>query len=127
MPPRLDQPWDFGPWDNSKRSTPPWQHRGFWYHDLSSGHSDGTLVIVWRYALDDDAGYEVLTGDIYRCTDEEAAAKLFRHHLFQIVSEEDCCPDDGVLIFHGVSHIDHRDRFGRLPPELQRLPDGRWL
>lgn len=126
MPPSVAGPlWDFGSWDVEKRSTPPWQYRHFWYHDHSNGEGD-RLVIAWRYAFD-EGGYMVVSGDIYRVKDMLAAIKL-AWSFHESIDRDNGWGPDGVFIFFGNRRICESSIHGApLPPELQNLPDGRWL
>ncbi len=117
MPPRLDRPWDFGTWDNRKTSTPPWQHRGFWYH----GKTGDRLVIVWRHGFD-DGGYQIVCGDIYRCEDMLEAIKMSRQ-LRESVDRSGW--GGGVFIFFGNRRICESSVYGEPFPEP--LPNRRWL
>ena len=119
MPPRLDRPWNFGSWDNMKTSTPPWEHRGFGYH----GETGDRLVIVWRYGFD-EGGYQIVCGDIYRCTDMLEAIKLCDQFREQ-VDRDNRHWGAGMLIFFGNRRACESSVYGESFPEP--LPNGRWL
>lgn len=126
MPPHLSESWDFGPWDNLERDTPPWSHRGFWYHDIDG--SGDTLVIAWRWGFDED-GYIIVTGDIYRFNfDNLPAALKFWDGYRKQIDEDNGFGPNGVFMFHGTRSINEPTIYGEpVPPELQNLPDRRWL
>lgn len=119
MPPRAADPsWDFGTWDNSKTSTPPWSYRGFWYHG-KPGASD-RLVVLWRWGFD-EGGYLIVCGDIYQCTDGLEAILLWRDLKYKV----DELGYDGVFIFYGNRRMSEVSVYGEVFPEP--LPNGRWL
>ena len=120
MPPRLDCPWNFGTWDNLKTSTPPWEHRGFWYH----GETGDTLVIVWRYGFD-DADQLSVCGHIYRCEDNLSAILLWKSLHNDVDRGSDGLGYDGVFIFYGTRRMSEEAVYGEPFPEP--LPDRRWL
>ncbi|MEY4440878.1 MAG: hypothetical protein RLY49_504 [Candidatus Parcubacteria bacterium] len=121
MPPRLDQPWDFGAWDHSETPVPPWSHRGFWYHDR--GKSGDRLVVVWRWAFD-ERDQMFPSGDIYRCEDMLEAIKLWSHFRREIENHSPFT-HDGAFIFFGTRRICEPSICGEPFPES--LPNGRWL
>jgi hypothetical protein len=127
MPPRLSESWNFGSWDSLRSFTPPWQHRGFWYHDMSGTGSGRCLVIVWRYSFD-EGGRQIVTGDIYRYRHDDFASIQMWIHFKDEIDRNNGYSPDGVFVFYGTRHIGKHSIYGQpLPPELQNLPDGRWL
>ncbi len=119
MPPALSEPWCFGGWDNRKSSTPPYEHRHFWYWD---GTGD-KLVIGWRYGFD-DGGYEIVCGDIHRCTTMLEALRLWESLKCQVGSSRDWKRYCGIFIFYGTRRVCRPSIYGEEFPDP--LPDGRW-
>jgi len=120
MPPPLDQPWDFGSWDNQVTSSPPWEHRGFWYHSIGNGDN---LVITWQYRFDDEER-QVICGDIYRCEPLQAIL-LWNSLREKIGTDESYSSYDGLFIYYGNRRIDENSILGKPFPEP--LPNRRWL
>ncbi|KKT75540.1 MAG: hypothetical protein UW71_C0002G0040 [Parcubacteria group bacterium GW2011_GWB1_44_7] len=121
MPPTLSGPWNFPGWDNLETPIPPWEHRGFWYHD-ESGSGD-RLVIVWRYSVCELGCCETISGHIYRCVDMIAAMMLWIS-FHKEVDRDDGQGYDGVFIFYGNRRICEYSVYGK--PFPLPLPDGRW-
>jgi len=118
MPPSLAAPWNFGSWDNSKSSTPPWSYRHFWYREWDSGTLGDTLVIDWRWGFD-EGDYQIVCGDIWRCENIITAMCCFDDCRRQ----KDRSWGGGVFIFYATRRPGitcYGDSF----PDL--LPDNRW-
>jgi hypothetical protein len=110
--PTLDRPWRFQSWDILESSTPPWQHRGFWY-----SNGDGDYVVVsWRWAFDKD-GYKSICGSIHRETDLIKTLKLGK----VLKESKPGGWGGGVLVFKKDRMLWSDGETFPLP-----LPDGRW-
>lgn len=124
MPPSLsDKAWDFGGWDNRKSFLPPWDHRGFWYTDMTNGQGGDTLVIIWRECTT-DSGLIGICGRIYRCTNFATALTEWQKQ------KGDVGPSDegkyaGLFIFLGTRRVSPPTVWGK--PFPYPLPDDRWL
>lgn len=111
----LDRPWAFPGWDNLKSSVPPWEHRGFWYHNGDGDY----IVFIWTESLKSCGCCWGYSGHIYRYPTFLEAVKGLGIYSGSITDGKYA----GGLIF-----FDRRNEIaisiGEQFPEP--LPDNRW-